>query len=74
MVSQLTGIDLIKSWNRGHPTRDFCPVCGEDCSGVALPKLVYTFEVCNCGSPPHEHLIEQLWHRGCFVKLHREKE
>ena len=49
-----------------HDNQDACPECGKD-TNVAIVTLVYTFEVCKCGRPDYDHLIEQLWHRACFV-------
>ena len=53
----------------GHPhmtTGRECFLCGKDCSKVALTKLAYVFEPCNCGTPNYEHLVECLQHRnGC---------
>lgn len=49
-----------------------CPPCGEDLSRTGLPALVYTFERCVCSAAPYAHLIEQLYHRTCFVKNERE--
>ena len=51
---------------RGHTQAGICPECGGDCREVALIKLVYTFEVCNCGKIGYAHLVEQLHHRSCF--------
>lgn len=51
-----------------HTIFQNCPVCGEDVSEIAIVKLVYTHEVCECGSPHYAHLVEQLWHKDCFIE------
>lgn len=46
--------------------QEICPTCGQTCMYTGLTKLAYTFELCNCGVVEYEHLVEQLWHRGCL--------
>lgn len=49
--------------------RTTCPVCGSHLMGVGLPDLLYTFEICTCREQStYDHLVEQLWHRTCFVR------
>lgn len=48
--------------------RSVCPGCHLDCNTVGLPSLLYTFESCDCAAFPYAHLVEQLWHRGCYEK------
>lgn len=63
-----TGKDLLEAWGLEgrHGSREVCPECGKDCSMVGLQKLMYSFEVCNCGEVPFLHLVEQLHHRSCL--------
>lgn len=53
---------------RDHRRQD-CPVCKRGCTTIALVKLVYAFEPCDCGTPTYTHLIETLYHRECFKRL-----
>jgi len=55
-----------------HPWNRTCPVCGQDCSTVALVKLVYRFEECNCSYAPYTHLIERVYHWDCIKKKEME--
>lgn len=59
---------FIKRWPLGHPEQTNCPLCKQDLLRVALVELLYVFEVCLCGKPAYPHLVEQLWHRVCFLK------
>jgi hypothetical protein len=52
---------------RRHGTQHLCPVCKDDLMRVAVVDLIYSFELCSCGSPEYEHLVEQLWHRACMI-------
>lgn len=60
------GTDLALSWPRSHRYDRRCPECGVDASREALVRLAYTFEVCSCGQPEYEHLVERLHHRACL--------
>jgi hypothetical protein len=46
----------------GHDS--ICPGCKNDCSRVALIKLVHTFEPVG---DELDELIETTWHKECFV-------
>jgi SOS-response transcriptional repressor LexA len=50
-----------------HKAARYGPPCGQDMAVIGLPSILYTYETCSCGTPEYDHLIEQLWHRGCFV-------
>lgn len=52
-------------WDRQHGERHRCVLCGKDCMNTAVVDLCYTFEVCTCGDPSYDHIVEQLWHRQC---------
>jgi hypothetical protein len=43
-----------------------CPTCS-DSTNVAITKIVYVFEPCECGDPEYTHLLEVLYHRACLV-------
>lgn len=48
-----------------------CPGCSTDLGPVAITKLVYSFVVCGCRKEvDYDHLIEQLWHRDCYLSTH----
>lgn len=51
-----------------HQYSNICPKCQEDLSRVALTKVVSTFESCDCGDPEFTHLVEQSWHKTCFLQ------
>jgi len=55
MPRRPTGADLLSQWTHSHPRR------------TGLPRLVYTFETCQCPSSPYPHLMEQIWHRACLA-------
>lgn len=61
-----TGADLILSWDRRHRIATVCPRCADPVMTVAMVNLVYTHEVCSCGTPNYAHLVETLYHRACF--------
>jgi hypothetical protein len=61
------GGDLARIWRPEHPRDSRCVRCAESCSTVALTKLAYTFEPCDCDSEPYVHLTERLWHRDCLA-------
>jgi len=50
-----------------HHDARLCPICKKDCSTDALVDVVYTFRDCNCGQPMYTHLVEQLFHKSCFL-------
>jgi hypothetical protein len=64
------GVHCTANAKRRHKV---CPGCDGDCSPVGLPRLAYTFELCDCGGtgpsggPPFTHLVEQIWHRNCLT-------
>lgn len=62
------GEEFLILWQNTHPRSRNCPTCRVDLSTTGLQQLVYTFEVCGCGNPEYDHLIEQLWHRSCFAQ------
>ena len=51
--------------DRTHGNRHLCPRDRIDLMKIPVTSLAYTFELCRCGKPAYEHLVEQLWHRGC---------
>lgn len=56
------------SWlDRTHGSLHVCPGCDLAVYTVGLTHLVYEFKTCACGTPEQEHLVEQLWHRDCFI-------
>lgn len=67
----MTGAELMSLW-RYHPAnreaRKHCPHCGDDLMLVAAVDIAYTLEICQCGDPEFDHLIEQLWHVKCLVE------
>ena len=62
-----TGI-FVKRWPSGHPEQTNCPLCKKDLLRIAMIENLYVFEVCTCGKPAYPHLVEQMWHRVCFLK------
>ncbi len=62
------GTDLALSWPRNHRYTRGCPECGKDCTREALVRLAYTFEVCICGQPDYDHLVERLHHKACLFR------
>lgn len=69
MTERFALTDVVKSWDDAHRERTkTCPGCGEDCSTVGIPMLVYTFEACGCDAVDYDHLIEQVWHGVCLVQ------
>lgn len=58
------------SWlDPGHRTLGHCPVCTQDTtSSVGITGLAYLYKVCECGSPEHAHLVEQLYHQTCIAE------
>ena len=78
-IIEVTGGDfansrVIKHRQDRHTIFQNCPVCGEDVSKIAIIKLVYTHAICECGTPEYPHLVEQLWHKGCFIKFSPESD
>lgn len=69
-----TGLDLVNHLSRGHSVAGICPKCGETCLTTGLPSLAYTFEVCSCGEPEFDHLVEQLWHARCLIEWKPESD
>jgi hypothetical protein len=65
-ASELPGVLLFEQWRARHEPSSTCPGCGQDLGRTGVCYIVYTFEVCRCGEPQHEHLVEQAWHRACF--------
>ena len=51
-----------------HPDRYKCPACGDDVSRIAMVRLVYTYEPCDCDIADYTHLVERVYHRECFIK------
>lgn len=64
----VTGTDLVQTWRHGlhDDGRKTCPGCGWDCMRTAIVDVAYVFDVCSCGDPVYDHLVEQLWHRACL--------
>lgn len=57
-----------------HPQAAICPVCHKDCKHQPLAILLYVFEGCDCQGRLAPHLVEQLYHRGCYeARLLRKK-
>jgi hypothetical protein len=65
------GADLVRIFHPSHPYNGDCAGCAAVCSTTAMVSLVYTFERCDCPHAPYVHLVERLWHRGCFVASER---
>ena len=63
-----SGKVLFDFWEarHGHDSADACPGCDAPVTTAGITKLVYTYEVCDCGFPDFDHLVETLWHRACF--------
>jgi len=57
---------LLRCFEPSHSHALLCPECSANCGRVGINQLVYTFEICSCGHPGHDHLIEQLHHRVCY--------
>lgn len=53
---------------KDHGKRARCPVDDIDLMAVGLTDLAYTFEVCTCQAVDYDHLVQQLWHRSCFIR------
>ncbi len=70
----VSGGDLVNHIVVHRPNRHTifqdCPLCGEDVSKIAIVKLVYTHVPCDCGEPDYTHLVEQLWHKNCYLEHH----
>jgi len=47
--------------------RTRCAKCGEYLSRVGLTNILTTWETCYCDNESFPHVIEQKWHRSCFV-------
>jgi hypothetical protein len=64
MTKPTTG-EVLPYVGRDHrkPPFTICPGCGQDAYRIALVKIAYVFEVCECGDPGYPHLVEQFWHR-----------
>lgn len=73
-IEIVRGGDLANHITMHNPNRHTvfqnCPMCGEDVSRIAVVKLIYTYATCECGEPDYTHLVEQLWHKACFLKQH----
>ncbi len=54
-----------------HPKVRCCPRCEHDVASMALTGLVYVFEPCNCGVVIYTHLIQRVYHRGCFLNANK---
>lgn len=55
---------VVEPFLPGHKTdRAKCPECGEVLDRIAVTKVAYTFESCDCEAAGHAHLVEQMWHR-----------
>ena len=57
----------------GHPWIPICPMCTGDCSRIELVELVYAFNLCLCGYAPSAHVVQQVYHRDCFLKQQGEE-
>lgn len=68
ILENVDAATYIKCWPSGHDWRTVCPRCKADCLNTALIEVAYVFERCDCGAPAFTHLVEQLWHRFCFLK------
>lgn len=64
--------DLPMRWD-DHERSRYCPDCDEQLDVVALIHLVYSFESCSCDQYDFDHLVEQMWHRRCFVTAEEVK-
>ena len=58
---------LIKYLDSQHSFTKMCPGCKKDLTATGLTYLVYEFVTCKCKKVSYAHLVEQLWHRSCFV-------
>ena len=58
---------------KDHPWVRVCKVCDKDCGKVAITKLVYTYEPCDCNAAPYVHLVENIYHATCFAKRANSK-
>lgn len=56
-----------------HGWTRLCPVCGEDCNKIALVKLIYKFETCDCDKASYVHLVETLYHDACYTKRAKDE-
>jgi hypothetical protein len=56
-----------RSYVDAHEVYRVCPRCQGDVSHTTILEVVYTFEPCTCGRLEYLHLVEQLWHRRCFL-------
>lgn len=64
---EMTGLQLIQSWrHNGHQRSRSCPTCLGAVLTIGVTKIVYVFEVCKCGNPDFDHLVEVLYHRSCL--------
>jgi len=58
---------LLKSYDRGHAFASICPGCKKNLSQTGVTYLIYEFVSCSCKKCSYKHLVEQLWHRSCFI-------
>lgn len=66
------GADLVRVFHPSHPRIPECLGCNRSANTVALVRLVFTFEPCDCGTAPYVHLVERTWHRICFATADRD--
>lgn len=58
---------IVESLWRGVPhNRNLCLGCDRSVMKIAIHRLVYTFEPCDCEEVSYHHLVERLWHPACY--------
>ena len=68
MSGEAVGADVPLMGNHPEGDRRKCPIDGSDLMRVGITGLAYTFELCNCLAADYTHLVEQMWHRACFIR------
>ena len=62
---------VLRHRSNGHDFFQVCPGCKQDVMKIAITKLVYVHEPCDCELSVYRHLVEQLWHRECFLSANK---
>jgi len=63
----MKGQQLLKSYDSGHAFASLCPGCKKNLNQTGVTHLIHEFVVCDCKKLHYKHLVDQLWHRSCFI-------